>query len=337
VLAVLLALPAWNLAVTQWRLARNVPPGQYYVVEGRRMYMRCAGNGSPTVVIESGLSSDSFGWYGVQTTLAKTTRVCAYDRSGLGFSEPRTGTRDAEAIARQLHTLLGAARIDRPFIGLGWSAGGLYLREYVRQFPEDVAALALIESSIPHQLDLLPDARSGYESDTRTGPGEYRTEWIRVWSGWERLMGRCWNGPADDVVRVLAPDEAARLKSLYVAKTCRPAFVGGELGELLAFDRSTQQAARLTSIGDTPLLVVTEDTRRRTPGMSATAVAEKQIWEREQESLKRLSTRSWRVIANGSGHPVHHDRPDVIVAELVRLTTFLRGGAKPPFGSTAVR
>jgi len=71
------AVALWNLAVTEWRLARNQPPGEYYTVEGHRMYLRCTGAGSPTIVIESGLSSDSFGWYGVQHSLAKTTRVRA--------------------------------------------------------------------------------------------------------------------------------------------------------------------------------------------------------------------------------------------------------------------
>ena len=166
-LSVAVALSVWNLAVTKWRLARNPAPGNYYTVDGRRMYIYCAGTGSPAIVVESGLSSDSLGWYGVQRELATSTRVCAYDRSGLGLSEPRSRPRDAETIARQLHELLNQAGVRRPFVPAGWSAGGLYVREYARQFPNAIAGMVLIESSAPRQLDELPGFRASYEADKR--------------------------------------------------------------------------------------------------------------------------------------------------------------------------
>jgi hypothetical protein len=61
---------------------------------------------------------------------------------------------------------------------------------------------------------------------------------------------------------------------------------------------------------------------------------ETEAWSQEQESLKLLSQASWLVVARGSGHAVHHDRPDLLLTEIGRLVTFLRGGSAPPFGST---
>jgi pimeloyl-ACP methyl ester carboxylesterase len=175
------------------------------------MRIYCIGTGSPTIVIESGLNSDSFGWYGVQRSLARITRVCAYDRPGLGFSGPRPRPRDAETIARQLHELLNQEGVARPIVALGWSAGGLYLREYARQFPSEIAGMALVESGIPRQLDVLPGARASYEADKRTLPTQFRWERMRIWTGVERLMGRCVNAPAKDVLKVLPSDDAVRL------------------------------------------------------------------------------------------------------------------------------
>jgi hypothetical protein len=70
--------------------------------------------------------------------------------------------------------------------------------------------------------------------------------------------------------------------------------------------------------------------------MTANAIAEMPVWEREQELLKSLSPLSWRVIAKDSGHGIHHDRPDVVVTEMTRLIGYLGGGPAPPFGTTAI-
>jgi len=148
------------------------------------MYIYCVGTGSPVLVIESGLSSDSLGWYGVQRELSKITRVCAYDRSGLGWSEPRSPPRDAQNIARQLRGLLVEAGVPMPFVPVGWSAGGLYVREYAGQFSNDIAGIALIESSSPTQIDELPGFRASWERDKREMRESYRWERVRVWSGW---------------------------------------------------------------------------------------------------------------------------------------------------------
>jgi hypothetical protein len=63
--------------------------------------------------------------------------------------------------------------------------------------------------------------------------------------------------------------------------------------------------------------------------------SEAPVWGREQEAFKALSPLSWRVIARGSRHAVHHDRPDLVIAEMTRLVGYVRGGPAPSFGSTA--
>ncbi|HET8965480.1 MAG TPA: alpha/beta hydrolase [Candidatus Acidoferrum sp.] len=135
----LLALSLFNLADTRWQRARNTPPGQFYLGYGKHMHLNCSGAGTPTVVIEAGASANSPGWQGVQSQLSRLARVCTYDRAGHGWSEPRTGSRDAETIGREHHSLLDLAGVKGPLAVAGHSAGGLYVREYSREFPAGIA------------------------------------------------------------------------------------------------------------------------------------------------------------------------------------------------------
>ena len=115
---------------------------------------------------------------------------------GMAGGEPRKGPRDAETIVRELHSLLDKAGVKRPFVLAGHSAGGLFVREYAREFPADVAGVALIESSSPRQIDELPGFRASYEEDKQGAERELWEDRLRVWSGWRRLLGQCAGTPA---------------------------------------------------------------------------------------------------------------------------------------------
>src|SRR5512140_147810 len=100
-LAVLLlaGLSLFNLAMVAILRSQHPPLGKLYTVEGRAMHLYCIGAGSPTIVLEAGGGDDLLYWQTVQPGLAKITRVCSYDRAGLGWSEPQSGLRDAQSIA----------------------------------------------------------------------------------------------------------------------------------------------------------------------------------------------------------------------------------------------
>jgi pimeloyl-ACP methyl ester carboxylesterase len=304
VIAVLLLAPAaWNLVATKYQHTRNPVLGHFYQIEGRQMHIYCTGAGPYTVVIEVGASADSLGWQGIQKTLSQITRVCSYDRNGHGWSEPAPGPHDAETIARKLHSLLDKAKVPRPLILLGHSAGGLYIREYARRFSRDVAGAVLVDSSSPAQIDELPGWRKGWEQNKRDLPGQVWKERMQVWSGWSRLTGGCHNSPSRELTYLAAQ---------YEAETCRPEYAGEDDNELPYFADSFEQAARLTTFGDIPLLIISSDTRSRKQEDDA-------IWDHEQEQLKSLSQRSWRIIAAGAGHAVHHDRPELVTSEATLL------------------
>lgn len=321
-LLLVLALSFWNLAVTRWEHAHNPVPGDFYDVEGRQMHIYCSGTGSPTVVMEHAASASYMLWRRVQPELSQVTRVCSYDRAGHGWSQPRSAPRDAETIVRELHSLLEQADVKPPFVMVGHSAGGLYVREYGREFPAELAGVVLIDASSPQQIDELPGWRASYEQDKQDQERDLWWDRLKVWSGWERLLGRC---------RVTTSGEDQPFAGQYNAMACRPGYVDTDERELRDFEGSCKEAGRLTGFGRVPLLIISQDTDVQTK------FAGRSVWAREQETSKSLSPLSWRVIARGSGHMVPLERPDVVVGEVTRLIDYLRGGPAPSFGSTRTR
>jgi pimeloyl-ACP methyl ester carboxylesterase len=121
----------------------------------RVLNFRCAGSGSPTVILEAGFGAGSNAWSAVQSRISPITRVCAYDRAGYGFSDPGPMPRDGAAIARDLDFGLRAAQISGPFVVVGHSAGGLYARLFAARRRRDVVGLVFVDSSVEHQTQRI--------------------------------------------------------------------------------------------------------------------------------------------------------------------------------------
>src|ERR1051326_6282542 len=137
--------------VTDAADARAYPlPARMVDVGGHRLHVTCLGTGSPTVVIERGLGDWSASWRSwVQPEAARTIRVCAYDRAGMGYSEPGPLPRTAAHFAQELHRLLQHADIRGPYFVVGHSSGSLTVRVSADAYPAEVVGVVLIESTSP--------------------------------------------------------------------------------------------------------------------------------------------------------------------------------------------
>ncbi|MBM3122522.1 MAG: alpha/beta hydrolase [Chloroflexi bacterium] len=113
----------YQAAASASDLKRYPPPGDLYDVGEYRLHIVCAGDGSPTVVLEAGAASSDLSWHLVQKGVAGFTRVCAYDRAGFGWSDPASGPISPGQVAEDLHKLLSVADVPGPYILVGHSAG----------------------------------------------------------------------------------------------------------------------------------------------------------------------------------------------------------------------
>lgn len=132
--------------------ALGPPPGRLIDVGGHRLHLWCLGSGSPTVIFEAGASAFALDFSLVQPEIAKTTRVCSYDRAGSGWSDARPEVETPLRVIADLRALLQAAGEMGPFVMVGASRGGLYVRLYQAEYPADVAGLVLIDPAVEDQL-----------------------------------------------------------------------------------------------------------------------------------------------------------------------------------------
>jgi pimeloyl-ACP methyl ester carboxylesterase len=114
-------------------------------IGGLQLHIYCTGNGSPTVVLEAPAAGMSAAWGWVQPAVAQTTRVCSYDRAGLGWSEAGDQPYDPYAVPDQLHTLLSRAGERSPYVLVGHGLGGVFAKVFAARFPADVRSLILID------------------------------------------------------------------------------------------------------------------------------------------------------------------------------------------------
>src|SRR5688572_13465273 len=161
------------------------PPGQLVDVGGYRLHINCTGTGSPTVVIDAGQGDWSTSWGSVQQEVAKTTRVCTYDRAGMGWSDSGPLPRDATHFARELHTLLQKANIPGPYVMVGHSLGGAAVQVFVGEYASEVSGVVLIDSMSRGQIS-QPHVQAQAQADPESQPFSWEATLARF--GIARLL-----------------------------------------------------------------------------------------------------------------------------------------------------
>jgi len=130
-------------------------PGVLVNVDGYMMHIYCTGAGSPTIILDAANMGTVSTWAWIQPEVAKTSRVCAYDRADSGWSDLSPQPNDTKQNAEVLHTLLQSAGESAPYVLVGHSLGGLYVRMYAEMYPDEVAGMVFIEATLPDGLNAL--------------------------------------------------------------------------------------------------------------------------------------------------------------------------------------
>lgn len=296
-------------------------PGRMVDIGARRLHLIESGGGWPAVILESGISASCLNWTRVRTEVARFTLACAYDRAGLGWSDPADSPRLVSRLVEELHALLGAAGIARPYVLVGHSFGGLLVSRYAVRYPDEVAGLVLVD----------PLAAG---------------EWLRPTSQQSRMLGRgitlarrgAWLARMGVVRFALArltggarrvPKGIARLTSgggqsflsrivgevgkmppevwpMIQAHWCLPKSFEGLAAALEGLTGSSAETARIVLPHAIPLTIV-----------SASHCTAAELAHRDAMATK--SVRGRHVVASKSGHWVHLDEPELVVEEIRAL------------------
>jgi pimeloyl-ACP methyl ester carboxylesterase len=138
--------------------AQQNSPGRKVSIGDRALWLACSGTGAPTVILEAGHTDSSATWAQVQPRIAEFTRVCSYDRAGRGRSDPAAGAaRRGSDVVRDLHLLLQAAGESGPYILVGHSLGGAFVRLYASAYPGEVAGIVLIDAVSEREQPMIDE------------------------------------------------------------------------------------------------------------------------------------------------------------------------------------
>jgi len=275
----------------------NPPPGQMVDVGGYRLHLNCTGSGSPTVVIDAGWMESSAMWGWVQPEVAKTTRVCTYDRAGMGWSEASPRPRTAREFANELHTLLVKANEPGPYVLVGHSLGGYTVRVYAHDYPAEVAGLVLIDAQkLPAAVDSTPQPAPN--------PGRASLPSLMARIGLVRLLA----GPLGLIQQNLPPED----KQANNAFSVTPRSVQTYLDEGRGMPEGGAQAKAVQTLGALPIIVLSR-------GQDQTA-----DWTASQAGFLQLSSDSQQLFADQSGHSIQIEQPEAAVAAIVKMVEQLR-------------
>jgi pimeloyl-ACP methyl ester carboxylesterase len=256
------------------------PPGRLVDISGYKLHISCIGDGSPTVILDAAGGNSSASWGLVQPDLARSTRVCAYDRAGMGWSERGPLPRDLKQHVREMHALLSGAGIEGPYVMVGHSYGGRVALVYAKEYPSEVVGLALID---PGKLD--EDARFPPENRVDLAT-ENRTVTVARWLA------------PFGVVRLLLPqtdyaDLPVRERAANDAFNVTTKFFRTVRDQYRALPQTYVQQREVTDLGSMPLIV-----------MSASAPDDptRRVWTEMNGELSRLSRVGAHRVVHGATH-----------------------------------
>jgi pimeloyl-ACP methyl ester carboxylesterase len=317
------------------------PPGQMVDVGGYKLHLYCTGEGSPIVVMDSGLGGAWLDWSKVQPVLSATTRICTYDRAGMGWSDVGEEPRDAQQAVRELHRLLENAGIDGALLLVGHSNGGLRVQLYAAHYPEQVVGLVLVDptltltpeeqmAALPSEAQarlsaLLAEVENTGESAPPDQDNGLQTLAALAPFGVLRLIG----GNLLELSAKLPADA----REPYRAITMRTTYLPTLLSERRQIERSIQQVRdQNIQFGSLPLVVLI-NALESSQDVDAMPAAEQELVRlmapiayHAGRALADLSAQGQLIVVEGSSHYIQLDRPEIVIQAIEQMVGQVRSG-----------
>lgn len=318
VAAVLVAGATYQAAGIAKDARRFPPPGRLIQAGNHRLHAHCSPGPAPTVVLEAGIGASSVSWAVVRKKLAGIARVCAYDRAGLGWSDPAGVPRTLANILDDLQAVAADPEVGRPFVLVGHSFGGMIALEYACKSREALAGLVLVDPLTASEWHPLTPAAArmlarGVRLSRRgamlarlgvvrftlalltKGSRRVPRVFARISSGngaplTERLVGE---------IQKLPPEVWPHIRAHW----CQPKSFHGMADYLANLPANAASCTSECDLGDLPLVVLSA------ADSPASRVA-------EHKRIARSSRRGRWEMAQDSGHWIQLDRPDLVVAAI---------------------
>lgn len=308
-LVILLGIGAASERVAErMDLRRYPPPGQMVDIGGVRLHLRCEGTGSPTVVAESGAGQNSLGWLAILPAIAQETRICIYDRAGFGWSDYQAAVPTRAQVLSNLTSMLQVAEIKGPYVLVGHSLGGIYVRDFAQEFPTEVSGMVLVDSSHEKQLAHMPaELQELQESSTRWMTLAMRACRPLAFVGAVRAL-RVWS--------FLSPDMPEDVRAPYVMARNRSSFCPAIHGVLVSYADALNQDENPRDLGSIPLIVLRHG---RSNAASEPELQWERTWVTLQAELAALSRSSQLRVVESAGHAIQIDRPDAVIEAILEL------------------
>lgn len=270
-------------------------PGKLINMGGYNLHLYCTGErqaGQPTVILESGAGAASPDWGLVQPEISKITRVCSYDRAGYGWSDKGPLPRTSKYLSEELHTLLTMSGEEGPYVLVGHSFGGHVIRLFVHQYPQEVIGMVLVDAR-PDELALRP-ATSEFELTI----GAFMAR-----CGFFRLLGRV----------IMTPEILETLPQNYPWPFMFYPNTMETMRDEDPFD-SDKQVLASGNLGDLPLFVIVHGNPSMFASLPTEEVHQAEAdWQAAQKNLAASSSNGQLIIAEGSGHAIPFERPDIVI------------------------
>jgi pimeloyl-ACP methyl ester carboxylesterase len=280
----------------------GAPPGRLVDIDGRKLHVYCTGSGSPSVILEAGASAFAIDWSLVQPEIARTNRVCSYDRAGSGWSDPSKVVTTPATVVLDLHAGLQAAGVKPPYVMVGASMGGIYVRIYDITYPGEVAGLVLVDPASEERLFTMLDGKGvtiasltaeQLRSTVPPGPATIPRRSPQTGAPFDLLPPELYELRVKLETRLIASIPTSLSHDVVIASAEGERAALARLHEI----STTQDHPP----GDRPLVVLTR-------GMDSS-----QGLTDAHAALARQSTNSRHTVVAGAGHEIHLFKPAAVV------------------------
>lgn len=299
-------------------LRKFPPPGRLVEVGGRRWHLVESGSGAPSVIFESGISASCLNWTEIRGEVARFSRACAYDRAWLGWSDSADSPRVASQLVTELHALLASSGVLQPYILVGHSFGGLLVRMYAAKYPSDVAGLVLVDPL--HPAEWLHPNEAHLRMLNRGIKLARRGAWLArlgvvrfalaLFTGGARrvpkAIARVTSGSGESFLSRIVGEVGKMPREVWPAiqaHWCLPRSFEGLAATLEALPASSAEAAGVVLASSIPVTILSA--RHSTPSEIA-----------EREAMAANSARGRHIVATQSGHWIHLDEPELVIAAI---------------------